>query len=118
MYVFIQGAVPLYFLSMAVFTVGEIFGTLGSQPYITRRIPASHRGRVASITSIFSGTFSTISQKGVGALADAWPMRAVWLVVALLGFLNVCGYLVLCRRDKKAFPLLYGEGMPPQTLKG
>ena len=45
-------------------------------------------------------------------------MRAVWLVVALLGFLNVCGYLVLCRRDKKAFPLLYGEGMPPQTLKG
>lgn len=118
MYVFIQGAVPLYFLSMAVFTVGEIFGTLGSQPYITRRIPASHRGRVASITSIFSGTFSTISQKVVGALADAWPMRAVWLVVALLGFLNVCGYLVLCRRDKKAFPLLYGEGMPPQTLKG
>lgn len=118
MYVFIQGAVPLYFLSMAVFTVGEIFGTLGSQPYITRRIPASHRGRVASITSIFSGTFSTISQKGVGALADAWPMRAVWLVVALLGFLNVCGYLVLCRRDKKAFPLLYSEGMPPQTLKG
>lgn len=112
MYVFIQGVVPLYFLSMAVFTVGEIFGTLGSQPYITRRIPASHRGRVASITSIFSGTFSTISQKGVGALADAWPMRAVWLVVALLGFLNVCGYLVLCRRDKKAFPLLYGESTP------
>ena len=65
-----------------------------------------------SITSIFSGTFSTISQKGVGALADAWPMRAVWLVVALLGFLNVCGYLVLCRRDKKAFPLLYGESTP------
>ena len=118
MYVFIQGAVPLYFLSMAVFTVGERFGTLGSQPYITRRIPASHRGRVASITSIFSGTFSTISQKGAGALAGhAWPMRAVWLVVALLGFLNVCGYLVLCRRDKKAFPLLYSEGMPPQTLK-
>lgn len=112
MYVFIQGAVPLYFLSMAVFTVGEIFGTLGSQPYITRRIPASHRGRVASIISIFSGTFATISQKGVGALADAWPMRAVWLVVALLGFVNVCGYLVLCRRDKKAFPLLYGESAP------
>lgn len=30
MYVFIQGAVPLYFLSMAVFTVGEIFGTLAA----------------------------------------------------------------------------------------
>ena len=107
MYVFIQGMISLYFVSMVVFTVGEIFSTLGTQPYITRRIPASHRGRVASITGIFSGVFSTVSQKGVGALADAWPMRAVWLLIALLGFLNVCSLICLRAKDKRAFPLLY-----------
>ena len=35
MYIFIQGVLPLYFLSMVIFTVGEVFTTLGKQPYAT-----------------------------------------------------------------------------------
>ena len=35
----------LCFVAITVFTFGEIFNTLASSPFLTRRIPASHRGR-------------------------------------------------------------------------
>ena len=36
---FFQNIIPMYFVLMTVFTVGEVFATLGNQPYMTRRIP-------------------------------------------------------------------------------
>ena len=33
---------PLYFVLMVIFTVGEVFNTLGNQPYMTRRMPVSY----------------------------------------------------------------------------
>lgn len=53
MYIFIQGIIPMYYISMILFTLGEIITTLGSYPYLTRRIPASHRGRISSLAHIF-----------------------------------------------------------------
>ena len=53
MYIFIQGIIPMYYISMILFTLGEIITTLGSYPYLTRRIPASHRGRISSLVHIF-----------------------------------------------------------------
>ena len=38
MYRFIQGIIPMYYVSMVLFTIGEIMTTLGSYPYLTRRI--------------------------------------------------------------------------------
>ncbi len=38
------GFVPGYYLAMLVFTWGEIFDSISSEPYISVRIPASHRG--------------------------------------------------------------------------
>lgn len=114
MYIFIQGVLPLYFLSMVIFTVGEVFTTLGKQPYATRRIPASHRGRFASLNTVLGGGLQLGGQQCVGHLADAWPMRSVWCLIAGLGFANVLAYLAVRRRDEKTFPLLY-EKQPEQT---
>ena len=41
-YRFVQGIMPLYFVLMIIFTVGEVFNTLGNQPYMTRRMPSTH----------------------------------------------------------------------------
>src|SRR5699024_9694403 len=58
MYAFIQGLIPMYYVSMVLFTIGEILSTLGTYPYMTRRVPASHRGRISSVANIFIGAAS------------------------------------------------------------
>ena len=57
-YRFVQGIIPLYFVLMTVFTIGEVFNTIGVQPYVTRLIPSTHWGRMNSIITIASGAFS------------------------------------------------------------
>lgn len=108
-YALVQNVLALYFVSMVVFTVGEVFDTLGKQPYLTRRIPASHRGRFASFATVFGGAFQLWGQQAVGQMADTRPMQAVWAVIVALGACNVLGYLLLRRKDRHAYPLLYRE---------
>lgn len=106
-YAFVQNVLLIYFVSMVVFTLGEICGTLGIQPYLTRRIPASHRGRFSSFYTMFAGAFQLGGQKVVGSMADVIPIQIVWMFIVVIGILNVVGYIILRQRDKKAFSLLY-----------
>ena len=106
-YAVVQNVLVVYFVSMIVFTIGEICETLGRQPYLTRRIPSSHRGRFSSCYTVFAGAFQLYGQQIVGNMADVMPMQKVWLFVVIIGALNSAGYFVLRQRDKKVFSLLY-----------
>ncbi|MEG0168648.1 MFS transporter [Anaerorhabdus sp.] len=109
MYIFIQGLIPFYFVSIIIFTLGEIASTLGKQPYMTRRIPSSHRGRIGSISYIGASLFQAIMQKGVGFLADHYTMQIVWTIISFMGL--ICIGVAICLKlvDKKAYPLFYQE---------
>lgn len=107
MFIFIGRATALYYVAMFVFTVGEIFVTLGKQPYITRRIPATHRGRVSSIYSLFVYGFQMTSQLIVGKLADLWALSLVWTFVVGIGVGSVALHLRLRATDHRTYPLLY-----------
>lgn len=98
---------PVYFISMIVFTIGEICETLRRQPYLTRRIPASHRGRFSSYYTVFAGAFQLSGQQIVGHMADATSMQVVWMFIVAIGVMNVLGLFLLRQRDKKVFSLLY-----------
>ena len=65
-YIFVQNVLVVWFISMIIFTLGEICETLGRQPYLTRRIPSSHRGRFSSFYTVFAGVFQLGGQKVVG----------------------------------------------------
>lgn len=106
-YAVVQNVLVVYFVSMIVFTIGEICETLGRQPYLTRRIPSSHRGRFSSCYTVFAGAFQLYGQQIVGNMADVMPMQKVWLFVVIIGALNSAGSFVLRQRDKKVFSLLY-----------
>lgn len=109
MYIFIQGLMPFYFVSIFVFTLGEISTTLGKTPYLTRRIPSSHRGRIASVSMIFASLFQAFMQKGIGFLADTYPMPVVWGFVTGIGLLSIVLVVTMAKNDKKTYPLLYTE---------
>lgn len=111
MYLFIQGMVPMYYVSMAIFTVGEILTTLGSYPYLTRRIPASHRGRISSVSSIFLGISMYGSQWIIGGLLEYGSLMCAWKLIACVGLLGTICYMILAFIDRKAYPLLYRMDM-------
>lgn len=106
-YIFVQNVLVVWFISMIIFTLGEICETLGRQPYLTRRIPSSHRGRFSSFYTVFAGMFQLGGQKVVGSMADVISMQTVWTFIVIIGIINVVGYVILRQRDKKVFTLLY-----------
>lgn len=116
MYIFIQGMLPFYYVSMVIFTLGEILSTLGCYPYITRRIPSTHRGRISSVLNIFQGGASYFSQWYIGRLLETYTMRKAWIVVAWIGAAGLLCYLVLIKKDKKSFPLLYRDKDPDEPF--
>lgn len=111
MYIFIQDYIPMYYVSMILFTLGEIMSTLGTYPYMTRRIPASHRGRISSVSNIFMGAASYYSQWYIGNLLETQSMVRVWMNISVIGLSGVFLYYILKVRDKKSFPLLYEKNI-------
>ena len=92
---------------MIVFTLGEIILSLGEQPYITRRVPASHRGRMSAIRSVGQILMQGILLYVAGHTADLTTLNVIWGGIVVLGFANVLTMFVLRNRDKRQFHLLY-----------
>lgn len=107
MYIFIQGIIPLYFVSMVLFIVGEIMSTLGNQPYLTQRIPATHRGRISSLRMIVGTGFQTLMQLQIGKFVDNINIIYVWVIIVGIGTVSVLCYTLLRFLDKRSFPKLY-----------
>ncbi len=108
-FVWAQNLPVFYFVAMIIFTLGEIVQTIGQQPYLTRRIPTSHRGRFSSFYTIFAGAFQLSGQQVVGQMADTLPMSRVWFCVLCVGAVNLFAYILLRKGDEKAYPLLYSH---------
>lgn len=111
MYIFIQNMLWLSFLSMVIFTLGEISNAIGSSPYITRRIPASHRGRISAIGTVFGTGFQSVTQMGIAYLIDTQTLSFVWIVITVIGVVTIMGMYVLSLIDKKEYTLLYEKSV-------
>lgn len=103
------GHVPVYYVAMLLFTWGEIFATLADGPYLTARIPASHRGRITGLITVLSSIIAGIIELSVGKLYDNIGSYAAWLLVlGLLGGAIILTFILLIR-DKKQYPILYNK---------
>lgn len=109
MFIVSLGIIPMYYAAMLVFTWGEIFNTLADGPYLSARTPATHRGRINSVSgvsyTIFLGIFNIIE----GKVYDSFGSRAAWGMA--LGALAL-SVLLSCRlvsRDRVRYPRLYEE---------
>ena len=101
--------VGILFLGMFVFTLGEVVTVLGSNPYNSRRIPASHRGRIGGIASVTHSLFSSLTQyliSGILFLSGS-NYRLIWLVFIGCGLAASVLYTFMYSPDKRTFPKLY-----------
>ena len=106
-YRFVQGAMVPYFILMILFTIGEVFNTLGHQPYMTRRIPSTHWGRVNSFVNTVNGLFAGVGNIFIGKIVDVKGYDIAWLAVGVLGAVAIILVVMLNLVDKRKLGLLY-----------
>lgn len=110
MVLFMLGApVWILFLGMFIYTQGEVTSVLGNNPYTSRRVPASHRGRVGGISSLIYSLFGSAVQFGISFILTATESnyRLIWILFILCGLTAAMLYGLMYRFDKKRFPILY-----------
>ena len=91
------------------FTLGEVVEVLGHNPYASRRVPASHRGRVGGISSVIHSIFSSCTQYLISFLliATGSNYRLIWMVFMGCGLVGAVLYGFMYGPDKRTFPKLY-----------
>ena len=94
----------LCFVAITVFTFGEIFNTLSSSPFLTRRIPASHRGRILAVMNVVCGLSSSGIQLLVGMLYDRRGSTTAWSAIIAVGITEILIVAVMAVFDRKDYP--------------
>lgn len=92
------------FVAITVFTFGEIFNTLSSSPFLTRRIPASHRGRIIAVMNVICGLSSSAIQLAVGWIYDKAGSPTAWTTVIGIGIAEILIVAVMAAFDRKDYP--------------
>ena len=107
LFLLLIGHIPTYYLAMLLFTWGEIFCTLADGPYLSSRIPASHRGRINGFSSVLWTVIYGVCALSVGKLYDNAGRTAAWTLVLLMLAAAAVLSLILIRRDRRVYPKLY-----------
>ncbi len=115
-FLLLLGFVPGYYFAMFVFTWGEIFATISEGPYVSTRIPASHRGRINGLMSVVYTVLAGVIDIAVGKLYDHSGSVWTWALILLVTLGSAASAIILKTLDKKAYPKLYAA--PPDRDHG
>lgn len=95
------------YVAIVIFTWGEIFGAISQSPFITRRIPASHRGRISSIRQVLCSLTAALVQLGAGFVYDNLGSRAAWMCILGLSAISILLIAIMSSWDRKDFKAFY-----------
>ena len=108
-FLLLLGHVPGYYLAMLIFTWGEIFSTVAEGPYVSTRIPASHRGRINALMGVAYTVVVGVVDIVVGRMYDRAGSTRTWMLILAVTLVSAGLAVVLKTLDKKAYPKLYQE---------
>jgi MFS family permease len=100
---------------MFAFTLGEIINMLGNAPFISRRAPASHRGRINSYRSIAYFAGGVGGRMVMGMMIERYSYGTAFAFLSVLGVFAVALVAYNYRVDQKIFPKLYQ--MPEEKIE-
>ena len=103
------GFIPGYYFAMIIFTWGEIFDVLGDGPYVSTRIPASHRGRINGLKTVAHSVVMGVVDISVGQIYDRAGSTWAWTLILVITFVAIAATIILKKLDKKKYPKLYLE---------
>ena len=106
-FLLLLGFIPGYYLAILIFTWGEIFDAVSSEPYVSTRIPASHRGRINGLMSMFYVPVTGVIDLAVGHTYDRSGSTWTWTLILALTVCSAALAALLKAKDRKAYPKLY-----------
>lgn len=101
------GYIPSYYAAMLILTWGEIFNVLAESPYLTKRVPASHRGRVDGLMMVVRAGVMCVYQMLIGYIYGMGTPAAAWTAVFIIGGFFILLTVVLVIKDRKEYESLY-----------
>lgn len=79
-------ALPFFFLSAFIFTLGEIVLSISISPFIANHTPISHRGRMNALLPMILGLGYTLGPMGMGKLLTYISIESGWLILGFFVF--------------------------------
>lgn len=86
---------PMFYVWMFVITIGEIVNMIDSSMFIANYSPASHRGRVNSVTMIIRNSGRAVGPLVMGAVIASSGMKIAWYMTGLVVFVGALLMLAL-----------------------
>ncbi len=87
----------LFYISMFIFTFGEVIMTIDWGVFIAGMLPSSHRGRIDSIVNIITGMGRVLSPMVIGWIIAMSGLGAAWMAISGAGFIGCAALLALIR---------------------
>ena len=92
-----------FFVSVFIWTSGDILGATNIEVVTANHTPSSHRGRFSSILPLISGTGRGIAPWLTGMFLTRRPTDEVWLLCLLLGTAVAAFFYVLGVLDRRSY---------------
>lgn len=89
----------MFYLSVVIFTIGEIIEAISTMPYIMNHTPESHRGRMSAVIMTVMGLGFSTGPILLGLILKYSNYRTSWLVTGGLGLVGVVGMMNLSRKE-------------------
>jgi MFS family permease len=98
----IVSAYPLFFLGMAIATIGEMLVSPTSQGVVAQTAPPAMRGRYMAVFGLTWSLSSAIGPTLAGLIMDHADPVWVWYAAATVGVLAATGFAVMQQRRARA----------------
>ena len=90
-----------FFLSVLIWTSGEILGATNIEVYTANHTPSSHRGRFTSILPLIMGSGRALSPWLTGMFLMTRPTYHAWYLSLFLGLAAASGFMFLGLLDRR-----------------
>lgn len=106
----------VFFIMIFIFTIGEIIETLGAYPFTSRRIPASHRGRISSYVGIASMLGAMLSRLVAGFINEYFTYDLTFMIIGACTLMGLFLIKITYKMDKACFPNLYKDNQHVKNI--
>jgi MFS family permease len=97
-------SLPFFFVSVFIFTLGEIVMSIASTPFIANHTPASHRGRMNAVLPMIFGAGYALGPMTMGKVLSYISIETGWIALGIFALVTSVFMYMLEKYDDRKNP--------------